>query len=44
MLKDLKEKVETKYEDIGNFRKVVENIKNGDARNNIRSKILENWA
>lgn len=28
MLKDLKKKVETKYEDMSNFRKVIENVKN----------------
>lgn len=28
MLKDLKKKVETKYEDMSNFRKVMENVKN----------------
>lgn len=28
MLKDLKKEVETKYEDLSNFRKVMENVKN----------------
>lgn len=32
MLKDLKEKAETMYEDMGNFRKLMESIKNGNSK------------